>query len=97
MKVLQTFESAARHGNFTRAAQELALTQSAVSRQIRELEAQLGHPLFERLKGRVAMTRAGAQFLPEVQRLLGLAETTMRHATARSSSEHATSLVSESG
>ena len=82
MKVLQTFESAARHGNFTRAAQELALTQSAVSRQIRELEAQLGHPLFERLKGRVAMTRAGAQFLPEVQRLLGLAETTMRHAAA---------------
>ena len=82
MKVLQTFESAARHGNFTRAAQELALTQSAVSRQIRELEDQLGHALFERLGGRVAMTRAGARFLPEVQRLLGLADSTMRRATA---------------
>lgn len=87
MKVLQTFESAARHGNFTRAAQELSLTQSAVSRQIRELEAQVGHPLFERLRGRVATTAAGAQLLPEVRRLLALAETTMRHATAVSEGE----------
>ncbi|SDE24505.1 regulatory helix-turn-helix protein, lysR family [Salipiger thiooxidans] len=38
MRILQTFELAARHGNFTRAGEELALTQSAVSRQIRDLE-----------------------------------------------------------
>lgn len=38
--ILQTFECAARHGNFSRAAEELDLTQSAVSRQIAELEAQ---------------------------------------------------------
>ncbi len=81
-KVLQTFEAAARHGNFTRAADELALTQSAVSRQIRELEDQLGQPLFERLRGKVALTPSGAEFLPQVRRLLGLAEKTMRQASA---------------
>lgn len=82
MKVLQTFELAARHGNFTRAGEELALTQSAVSRHVRELEEQIGKPLFERLRGRVVLTRAGADLLPEVQRLLRMAESTMRHATA---------------
>lgn len=80
--MLQTFEVAARHGNFTRAAEELSLTQSAVSRQVRELEEQIGKPLFERLKGRVAMTEAGEALLPEVRRLLRMAESTMRHATA---------------
>ncbi|WP_330848893.1 LysR family transcriptional regulator [Mangrovicoccus ximenensis] len=59
LKLLQTFECAARHRNFTRAGEELALTQSAVSRQIRELEAQLGKPLFERVRGRVVPTPAG--------------------------------------
>ena len=52
MRMLLTFECAARHGNFTRAGEELALTQSAVSRQIRDLEAQIGKPLFERVRGR---------------------------------------------
>lgn len=82
IRILQTFECAARHGNFTRAAEDLALTQSAVSRQIRDLETQLKKQLFERLPGRVVMTRAGEDLLPEVQNLLRLAEITMRHATA---------------
>lgn len=82
MRLLQTFECAARHGNFTRAAEDLALTQSAVSRQIREFEAQLDKPLFERLPGRVVMTQAGRDLLPEVRRLLQMAEITMRHANA---------------
>ncbi|MCA0948267.1 LysR family transcriptional regulator [Salipiger pacificus] len=82
MKVLQTFELAARHGNFTRAGAELALTQSAVSRHVRDLEEQIGKPLFDRLRGRVVLTQAGAELLPEVQRLLRMAESTMRHATA---------------
>ncbi|WP_226627606.1 LysR family transcriptional regulator [Alloyangia pacifica] len=82
MKVLQTFELAARHGNFTRAGEELALTQSAVSRHVRDLEEQIGKPLFDRLRGRVVLTRAGVDLLPEVQRLLRMAESTMRHATA---------------
>ncbi|WP_102227210.1 LysR family transcriptional regulator [Acidimangrovimonas sediminis] len=82
MRLLQTFESAARHGNFTRAGEELSLTQSAVSRQIRELEDQLGKRLFERVRGRVVVTQAGGALLPEVQRLMAMAESTMRHAGA---------------
>ncbi len=85
MKMLQTFEAAARHGNFTRAAEELALTQSAVSRQIRELEAQIGFGLFERVPGRVVATPEGRRFLHEVERLLAMAEATMRHARASQS------------
>ncbi|WP_158970043.1 LysR family transcriptional regulator [Chachezhania sediminis] len=82
LRLLQTFESAARHGNFTRAGEELALTQSAVSRHIRELEAQVGQPLFERVRGRVVTTPAGEIFRQEVVALLHMAEVTMRHARA---------------
>jgi len=46
LDLLRSFESAARHLSFTRAAQELFLTQSAVSRQIQQVEANLGVPLF---------------------------------------------------
>ncbi|MEN3792257.1 LysR family transcriptional regulator [Fulvimarina sp. MAC3] len=82
MRMLQTFECAARHGNFTRAADELSLTQSAVSRQVRELEAQIGVELFDRVPGKVVVTREGERFLREIERLLSMAETTMRHARA---------------
>lgn len=82
MRLLQTFESAARHGNFTRAGDELALTQSAVSRQVRDLETQIGHALFERNRGRVITTPRGEAFLQEVTQLLRMAEVTMRHAKA---------------
>ncbi|MBN9886927.1 LysR family transcriptional regulator [Salipiger abyssi] len=87
LRMLLTFESAARHGNFTRAGEELALTQSAVSRQIRDLEAQIGKPLFERVRGRVIMTEAGRAFLAEVETLLELANVTMRHVTAGAQGE----------
>jgi len=71
---LQVFESAARHGNFSRAADELALTQSTVSRQIKELEQQTGLQLFERIRQRVVLSEAGARLLPEARRLLSEAE-----------------------
>jgi LysR family glycine cleavage system transcriptional activator len=70
LAVLQAFEAAARHGNFTKAAAELHLTQSAVSRQVRTLEVLLGVPLFERSRQRVHLSVAGRQILPSVQRLL---------------------------
>ncbi len=70
LAVLQAFECAARHGNFTKAAAELHLTQSAVSRQIKMLEALLGVLLFERIRKRVVLSAAGRQLLPEVSRLL---------------------------
>ena len=46
MVTVQAFECAARHGSFTRAAAELSLTQSAVSRQVKDLESRLGAQLF---------------------------------------------------
>lgn len=77
LTLLQTFECAARHGNFSRAAEELNLTQSAVSRQIRDLEAQSGLTLFERIRKRVVLSSAGHAFLPEVRHLLAEAERLM--------------------
>ena len=56
---LVAFEAAARHLNFTRAGEELSLTQSAISRQITLLEESLGVRLFERIRQRVVLTQAG--------------------------------------
>lgn len=74
LSVLQAFECAARHGNFTLAARELNLTQSAVSRQIRQLEEQLGVTLFERIRKRVVLSETGRSLLAEVVRILGQTE-----------------------
>ena len=52
---LPVFEAAARHGSFSRAADELCVTQSAVSHQIRGLEAWLGASLFERRGNRATL------------------------------------------
>jgi LysR family glycine cleavage system transcriptional activator len=87
LAVLQAFESAARHGNFTKAAAELKLTQSAVSRQVKSLEAQLGVLLFERVRKRVILSTAGRQLLPDAVRLLRQSEEMVLR--ARASSGHA--------
>ncbi len=60
------FEAAGRLASFTRAAEELFLTQSALSRQVRALEDALGAPLFERKHRALALTRSGAAFHREV-------------------------------
>ncbi len=83
---LQAFECAARHGSFTQAANELNLTQSAVSRQIKDLESQLGVLLFERIRQRILLSDAGRKFLPEVRRLLNQTEDTMLRAMASAQS-----------
>ena len=59
LDALVAFESAARHLSFTRAADEVALTQSAVSRQIQALEERLGVSLFRRLHRAIALTDEG--------------------------------------
>lgn len=64
---LRTFEAAARHMSFTRAAEELHVTQSAVSQQIRLLEDRLGEPLFHRLPQSLQLTEAGKAYLPVVR------------------------------
>lgn len=66
IQALACFDSAARHESYTRAAQELALTQSAVSRQITGLEAFLGVSLFRRTRHGVALTPAGRQYARQV-------------------------------
>lgn len=59
LAVLPVFEAAARHGSFTKAANELGITQGAVSRRIQKLEAQLGLVLFSRQGKQLALTQDG--------------------------------------
>lgn len=68
LKLLLGFEAAARHGNFSRAADELHLSQSAISHQVLLLEAQVGQPLFRRLGRGVELTLAGELLQRSVQR-----------------------------
>jgi DNA-binding transcriptional LysR family regulator len=77
--LLRGFEAAARLLSFTRAGEELHLTQSAVSRQMQELESQLGARLFERRHRALALTEAGQQFYAAAAQVLA----TMRAATDR--------------
>jgi LysR family glycine cleavage system transcriptional activator len=83
LDLLQGFEAAARHLSFTKAGEELFLTQSAVSRQIKELEDQLGVALFHRRHRALALTDAGQQFYAAAAQVL----TTMRTATSRLKAE----------
>ncbi|MCV2894972.1 LysR substrate-binding domain-containing protein [Lentibacter sp. XHP0401] len=64
--VLRSFECAARHESFTLAAEELHLTQSAVSRQVKELEDTIGTALFRRVGRRVLLTSAGRNLASEL-------------------------------
>ena len=69
-QALACFEVAARQESYTRAAQELSLTQSAVSRQIQALEEFLGVQLFRRTRHGVVLTPAGAHYGRQVARWL---------------------------
>lgn len=66
MSLLVAFEASARHQSFTRAAKELSLTQSAVSRQVHALEALLDVELFKRDGRRIMLSDAGAMYWREV-------------------------------
>ena len=63
---LRSFECAARHQSFTLAAEELNLTQSAISRQVKDLEDMIGVPLFRRAGRRVVLTEAGQKLASEI-------------------------------
>lgn len=71
---LLAFEAAARHGNFARAAAELALTEGAISRQIARLEALLDNKLFDRTGSRVRLNPAGARYARQVREILARLE-----------------------
>jgi LysR family glycine cleavage system transcriptional activator len=64
---LKAFEAAARHESFTRAAEELCVTQGAVSQQVKALEAGLGIKLFNRERQRLIITEAGRDYLTVVR------------------------------
>jgi LysR family glycine cleavage system transcriptional activator len=86
LQALACFEAAARHESYTRAAQELALTQSAVSRQITALEEFVGVPLFRRTRHGVALTERGADYAAQVApRLQGLEQDTLDVMSAQGS------------
>lgn len=67
LNAVRVFEAAARHQNFSRAAEELNVTQSAVSRQVQHLEDQLGQRLFVRKGPRLTLTASGRAYLDVVQ------------------------------
>lgn len=66
MTALRAFEAVARHLSFTRAAEELGMTQAAVSYQIKQLEDRVGAQLFLRKPRRVELSEVGARLAPEV-------------------------------
>jgi LysR family glycine cleavage system transcriptional activator len=67
LNALKAFEAAARHESFTRAAEELCVTQGAVSHQVKALEAELGIKLFNRERQRLTITNAGRDYLAVVR------------------------------
>lgn len=71
LPLLAAFEAAARTGSITQAASELSLTQSAVSRQIKALEGQLGVELFVREKQKIRLTLGGQVYAREIRDALG--------------------------
>ncbi|MEC3910846.1 transcriptional regulator GcvA [Sphingobium sp. CR2-8] len=81
MSALTAFEAAVRHGGFSRAGAEIGLTQSAVSRQIAQLEDWLQMPLFDRIGRRVRLNAAGRAYADDLLPALD----SIRRATARAS------------
>jgi LysR family transcriptional regulator, glycine cleavage system transcriptional activator len=83
LNLIEGFEAAARQLSFTKAADELFLTQSAVSRKIKGLEDRLGVPLFERRPRSLALTQAGATLYRTVVDVLQRLDQTTRQIRGR--------------
>ncbi|BCH27465.1 LysR substrate-binding domain-containing protein [Mesorhizobium sp. L-8-3] len=82
LAAIRAFEAAARHGSFTKAADELGMTQAAVSYQIKLLEDRVGAPLFLRRPRQVTLTETGRRLAPaasEAFELLSAAYQAARH------------------
>ena len=79
LNALRSFEAAARHLSFKKAAEELNVTPAAISHQVKSLEAFLGLPLFRRLTRGLALTDHGTAYLPDLTTALdGIAAATAR-------------------
>jgi DNA-binding transcriptional LysR family regulator len=84
---LRTFLAVHRHRNYTRAAEEVFLTQPAVSRQVRQLEEELGVRLFEQIGKSLHLTDAGETLAAEAEKLLGAMERTAEAVRSHRSAE----------
>lgn len=71
---IRVFRAVAKHRNFSRAAEELLLTQPAVTQQIKTLEDELGVPLFDRSGGHITLTPGGTALLPFAEKMKTLGE-----------------------
>jgi DNA-binding transcriptional LysR family regulator len=89
---LKVFRVVARHLNFSRAAEELLLTQPAVTQQIKALEDEYGVPLFDRSGGRIALTSAGSALLPYAEKLKEISDEAYE-AVASAAGNHAGKLA----
>ena len=72
LQAIRAFEAAARHASFTKAANELGMTQAAVSYQIKVLEERIGTPLFLRKPRQVALTETGQRLAPAITEAFAL-------------------------
>ncbi len=88
LHLLRTFDAAARHQSYTRAAAELLMSQSAVSQQIRQLERILGRPLFKRVGRGVRLTDQGRSLAADVHAGLRRIEKGLAPFRARSADRH---------
>ena len=89
---IRVFRAVAHHLNFSRAAEELLLTQPAVTQQIKALEEEFGLPLFDRGGGRISLTPGGKALLPFAERIKTLSDDALR-AVAEQSGEQAGELA----
>ena len=97
IEILVTFEAVGRQSSFTGAASELSLTQSAVSKQIRQLEDFIGVQLFERRPRGVALTNAGEDLMRGVDVLLDAISEVVRRVRANHHRADASKLASPPG
>jgi DNA-binding transcriptional LysR family regulator len=89
---LKVFRAVARQLNFSRAAEELLLTQPAVTQQIKALEEECGVPLFDRSGGHITLTPGGQALLPYVEQLKALSDEALT-AVANAAGRNAGSLA----
>jgi DNA-binding transcriptional LysR family regulator len=87
-RLLRTFLAVRKHRSYTRAAEEVFLSQPAVSRQVRQLEEELGVQLFEQIGKSLHLTDAGETLAVEAEKLLGAMKRTAEAVRFHRSAEH---------
>jgi DNA-binding transcriptional LysR family regulator len=93
LRHMRYFVAVAEEKSFTRAAARLHLAQPSLSRQIRDLENELGVPLLHRGKGGLTLTAAGNEYLAQARRILADSDAAVRFAQAAGRSEHRQLLI----